>query len=208
MRGRSNAAPYPHRMTREDVINKVFPHSLFGYDPVAVDAFLDEVIREFDRLTNTVDVLQFRLAQELGEAKQTNDMLAVELLRADFSNRVSQLTAGYPAGAETPAQPAADSRAEAAAPVNEASDEPSAEPGPEYDLNADFDPEIDVGPEPERLREAEAASRAFEEALEREVDEGSSQPIEEVKLMTRAEIRRMVREEKKLERKMSRKKNK
>lgn len=54
-------------MDRNEVINKVFPHSLIGYDPVAVDAFLDEVIREFDRMTNTIDVLQFRLAQELGE---------------------------------------------------------------------------------------------------------------------------------------------
>lgn len=49
-------------MDREDIITKVFPHSLFGYDPVAVDAFLDEVIREFDRMANTIDVLKFRLA--------------------------------------------------------------------------------------------------------------------------------------------------
>ena len=52
-------------MDRNEVINKVFPHSFMGYDPVAVDAFLDEVIREFDRLTNTIDVLQFRIAHEL-----------------------------------------------------------------------------------------------------------------------------------------------
>lgn len=208
-------------MTREDVINKVFPHSLFGYDPVAVDAFLDEVIREFDRLTNTVDVLQFRLAQELGEAKQTNDMLAAELLRADFASRVNQLTAGY----AEPSVPPADNSAEYEKETEQtplAGDVPfvpaddgeagqavqAEEPTPEYDLNADFDPEIDVGPEPERLREAEAASRAFEEALEREVGEGQAQPVEEVRLMTRAEIRRMVRDEKKLERRMRRKKNK
>ena len=54
-------------MDRNDVINKVFPHSLIGYDPVAVDAFLDDVIREFDRMTNTIDVLQFRLTQQLEE---------------------------------------------------------------------------------------------------------------------------------------------
>ncbi len=78
-------------MDREDVINKVFPHSLFGYDPVAVDAFLDEVIREFDRMTNTIDVLQFRLAQELSEAKQNNDILAAELHRQGYESRVEQV---------------------------------------------------------------------------------------------------------------------
>ena len=78
-------------MDREDVINKVFPHSLFGYDPVAVDAFLDEVIREFDRMTNTIDVLQFRLAQELSEAKQNNDLLSAELHRQGYESRVEQV---------------------------------------------------------------------------------------------------------------------
>lgn len=81
-------------MDREDIINKVFPHSLFGYDPVAVDAFLDEVIREFDRMTNTIDVLRFRLSQELVEANQTNDCLTAELIRAEFSGRVEALSAG------------------------------------------------------------------------------------------------------------------
>ena len=81
-------------MDREDIISKVFPHSLFGYDPVAVDAFLDEVIREFDRMTNTIDVLRFRLAQELGEAKETNDCLTAELARAEFSGRAELVGLG------------------------------------------------------------------------------------------------------------------
>lgn len=81
-------------MDREDIINKVFPHSLFGYDPVAVDAFLDEVIREFDRLSNTIDVLKFRISQELGEAVQTNDVLTARLVRADYEERVARLEAG------------------------------------------------------------------------------------------------------------------
>lgn len=81
-------------MDREDIINKVFPHALFGYDPVAVDAFLDEVIREFDRLSNTIEVLKFRISQELGEAAQTNDVLTARLLRADYEERVAKLEAG------------------------------------------------------------------------------------------------------------------
>lgn len=80
-------------MNREDIINKVFPHSLFGYDPVAVDAFLDEVIREFDRMTNTIDVLQFRLSNELGDAQKTNDMLSAELHIAGFNDRAGRLPA-------------------------------------------------------------------------------------------------------------------
>ncbi len=48
-------------MNRDDVINKNFPHSFFGYDAIEVDMFLDEVIREFDRLHNEIDVLTFRL---------------------------------------------------------------------------------------------------------------------------------------------------
>lgn len=90
-------------MNREDIINKVFPHSLFGYDPVAVDAFLDEVIREFDRMTNTIDVLQFRLSNELGEARMTNDMLSAKLHISGFNDRVEQLLS---AEAETQSDPA------------------------------------------------------------------------------------------------------
>ncbi|MBR0135546.1 MAG: DivIVA domain-containing protein [Clostridia bacterium] len=80
-------------MDREDIINKVFPHALFGYDPVAVDAFLDEVIMELDRMSNTIDVLQFKLANELGEARQTNDLLSRELHRVGYKKRVDQLIA-------------------------------------------------------------------------------------------------------------------
>ena len=78
-------------MNRDDVIQKVFPHSLFGYDPVAVDAFLDEVIREFDRLNNTIDVLQLRLTQELSEAREVNSMLSAGTLKLDFLDRAEIL---------------------------------------------------------------------------------------------------------------------
>ena len=89
-------------MNRDDIINKVFPHSLFGYDPVAVDAFLDEVIREFDRMTNTIDVLQFRISNELNEARKTNDCLSAELHISSFNDRVGQLLAAEADPAETP----------------------------------------------------------------------------------------------------------
>lgn len=81
-------------MNRDDIINKVFPHSLFGYDPVAVDAFLDEVIREFDRMNNTIDVLRLKLSQELGEAMEVNEMLTGELVRGGIIMRVKELMPG------------------------------------------------------------------------------------------------------------------
>lgn len=36
-------------MTRDEIIKKRFGRSLFGYDPIEVDRFLDELIRELDR---------------------------------------------------------------------------------------------------------------------------------------------------------------
>lgn len=90
-------------MDRNDVINKVFPHSLFGYDPVAVDAFLDEVIREFDRLNNTIDVLRLKIEQELSEAQDTNLMLTTELSKEGFLKRAAEHAAiGTPAEESAP----------------------------------------------------------------------------------------------------------
>ena len=85
---------------------------MFGYDPVAVDAFLDEVIREFDRLNNTIDVLQFRLAHELGDALQQNDRLSVELEYAEFGRRVDQLIAPPENESDAPAEQAQEAPAD------------------------------------------------------------------------------------------------
>ena len=111
-------------MNRDDVINKDFPHSLFGYDPIAVDAFLDEVIREFDRMTNTIDVLQFKLAQELGSARMTNDILTARLEKTGFEQRAEQL---LPSGIPTPAEPEQEPEDKTAPPAETpaADDEPA-----------------------------------------------------------------------------------
>lgn len=62
-------------MNRDDIIDKDFPHSLFGYDPVSVDAFLDEVIREFDRRDNTLDVIGMEFEKVLSDAMDINKRL-------------------------------------------------------------------------------------------------------------------------------------
>lgn len=144
-------------MNRDDVINKVFPHSLFGYDPVAVDAFLDEVIREFDRMTNTIDVLQFKLTQELGSAKMTNDVLAAQLARTAFEYRAEQFLPEHMEPAPEEAQPEAapaetaqeetEPEAELAEAAPEKADEPEKEPEPAETAPAEAAPQKTEGPE-------------------------------------------------------------
>ena len=145
-------------MNRDDVINKVFPHSLFGYDPVAVDAFLDEVIREFDRMTNTIDVLQFKLTQELGSAKMTNDVLAAQLARTAFEYRAEQFLPEHmePAPEETaPAETAQEetepeaacAEAAPAETAPEKADEPEKEPELAEAAPAEAAPQKTEGPE-------------------------------------------------------------
>ena len=138
-------------MNRDDVINKVFPHSLFGYDPVAVDAFLDEVIREFDRMTNTIDVLQFKLTQELGSAKMTNDVLSAQLARTAFEYRAEQL---LPEHMEQPDVPADEPEPESE-PEKEPETEPETEPEPEPEKEPEPEPETEPEPEPENEPETE-----------------------------------------------------
>ena len=132
-------------MNRDDVINKVFPHSLFGYDPVAVDAFLDEVIREFDRMTNTIDVLQFKLTQELGSAKMTNDVLAAQLARTAFEYRAEQFLPEHMEPAPEETAPAEAAPEEAPAETAQEETEPEAacaEAAPEKADEPEKEPEL------------------------------------------------------------------
>ena len=47
-------------MNRDVIINKTFTRAFFGYDAGEVDSFLDEVIREFDRIKQELDVARLR----------------------------------------------------------------------------------------------------------------------------------------------------
>lgn len=194
-------------MNRDDIIEKVFPHSLFGYDPVAVDAFLDEVIREFDRMTNTIDVLQFRMSQELGEARQTNDILSARLSRTEFNDRVEQLlSAGHIEPEQT--EPAQTEPAQTE-PVTEVPDREAVSEPPAAEAPAEKLPkEAPAGEKPEAAEPKpddaeELAAPVFEPEEE---DIGTA--AEEIRLMTRREIKKMVREEKALERRVRREKKK
>ena len=50
-------------MTHDDIIKKHFRRSLFGYDPIEVDRFLDELIRELDRRDAKIDELIGEIAE-------------------------------------------------------------------------------------------------------------------------------------------------
>ncbi len=47
-------------MNRQDIIKRKFSHSFFGYDVEDVDLFLDEIIREFDRIHNELDIAELK----------------------------------------------------------------------------------------------------------------------------------------------------
>lgn len=55
-------------MTRDELITKKFSHSLIGYDISAVDRFIDDVIREFDRLHAELDGLKRELSGSTAES--------------------------------------------------------------------------------------------------------------------------------------------
>ena len=54
-------------MTRDDIIHKKFSRAFRGYDPAEVDAFLDEIVRELDKLTQACSLAETRV--ELAEKK-------------------------------------------------------------------------------------------------------------------------------------------
>lgn len=89
-------------MEREEIINKKFPHAFWGYDVTEVDLFLDEVIRELDRLHNELDIAE--LTAEA--ARQREEKLKEKLrLLTDGEPEAADETAAEetPAEGETPA---------------------------------------------------------------------------------------------------------
>lgn len=71
-------------MNRNDIIKRKFSHSFFGYDVEDVDLFLDEVIRELDRIHNELDIEQLKAeAARQREEKLRGRMTALERLLRD-----------------------------------------------------------------------------------------------------------------------------
>lgn len=95
-------------MDRNEIINKEFSHSFWGYDVVEVDLFLDEVIRELDRLHNELDIAS--LTAEAARQREGALRERMEKLRASLkadperSGLALESDAEYAEGDETGAR--------------------------------------------------------------------------------------------------------
>ncbi len=63
-------------MNRDVIINKTFTRAFLGYDAEEVDSFLDEVIREFDRIKQELDVARLRNKMLLEELERFHESAA------------------------------------------------------------------------------------------------------------------------------------
>lgn len=63
-------------MNRDVIINKTFTRAFLGYDAGEVDSFLDEVIREFDRMKQELDVARLRNKMLLEELERFRESTA------------------------------------------------------------------------------------------------------------------------------------
>ncbi len=70
-------------MNRDTIINKVFSRAFLGYDVEEVDSFLDEVIREFDRMRQELDVSRLRNKMLIDELERYRTAPAEEPMREE-----------------------------------------------------------------------------------------------------------------------------
>ena len=94
-------------MNRNDIITRKFAHAFFGYDVEDVDLFLDEIIREFDRIHNELEIAELKadaakqremrvkryasqLLADAGINVDESELFADETLFADMSEEQSE----------------------------------------------------------------------------------------------------------------------
>lgn len=104
-------------MNRDTIINKAFTRAFLGYDAGEVDSFLDEIVREFDRVKQELDVARLRnkmLLDELerfrNEEKAEKAAAAAQTAAAEEDNAATQ-----PEGAADNANAAAEKAADTGA---------------------------------------------------------------------------------------------
>lgn len=64
-------------MNKNDIIKRKFSHAFFGYDVTDVDLFLDEVIREFDRLNNELEIERSKTDAALKREDKLEERMAL-----------------------------------------------------------------------------------------------------------------------------------
>ncbi len=147
-------------MNRDVIINKTFTRAFLGYDAGEVDSFLDEVIREFDRIKQELDVARLRNKMLLEELERFRESAAEQKREQAESTANAQTEPGQEQTAAT--------KAEAAEPATEpaAAEEETAEPAEP----AKTEGEAKAEPEPAEAAEAESEDTADAEMDMQRVD--------------------------------------
>lgn len=146
-------------MNRDVIINKTFTRAFLGYDAGEVDSFLDEVIREFDRIKQELDVARLRNKMLLEELERFHESAAEQKREQAESTANAQAEPGQE---QTAAPKTATSEPESEPAAAEAE---TAEPEAEPAEAAETEGEAKAEPEP-----AEAAEAESEDAAEAEMD--------------------------------------
>lgn len=135
-------------MNRDVIINKTFTRAFLGYDAGEVDSFLDEVIREFDRIKQELDVARLRNKMLLEELERFHESAAEQKREQAESTANAQAAPGQEqtaapktATAEPESEPAA-AEAETAEPEAESTE--AAEAESEDTADAEMDGKADA----------------------------------------------------------------
>ena len=161
-------------MNRDVIINKTFTRAFLGYDAGEVDSFLDEVIREFDRIKQELDVARLRNKMLLEELERFHES-AAEQKREQTENAANaqaapgqeQTAAPKTATAEPESEPAA-AEAETAEPEAESTEaaETEGEAKAEQESNEAAEAESEDTADAEMDGKADAEESASEQAAE------------------------------------------
>lgn len=144
-------------MNRDVIINKTFTRAFLGYDAGEVDSFLDEVIREFDRMKQELDVARLRNKMLLEELERFRESAAEQKREQVESTANAQAAPGQ----EQTAAP----KTATAEPVSEpaAAEAETAEPEAEPAEAAETEGEAKAEPESNEAAEAESESKSADE---------------------------------------------
>ena len=163
-------------MDRNEIINKRFSHAFFGYDVIEVDGFLDEIIREMDRMHNELDILELRAQasrQREESLKARIERLSEKLVQAKIPVE-DELTADDAAALIEKATLEAHKNAENAETTETA---PSAEESPEE--STEEQPAEEPAEEPIEESAEESAEQPAEEPIEESAEESAEEPVKE-----------------------------
>ena len=141
-------------MNRDVIINKTFTRAFLGYDAGEVDSFLDEVIREFDRIKQELDVARLRNKMLLEELERFRESTA-EQKREQTENAANAQAAPGQEQTAAPKTATSEPESEPAAAESE-----TAEPEAESTEAAETEGEAKAEPESNEAAEAESEDTA------------------------------------------------